>query len=70
MTRDAAPDLEAIKARLIRAGYPRPDGEPAEPEVRRTSREAQEARAELREHLVADVWALIDALEAQTRPPQ
>jgi hypothetical protein len=59
------PDLEAIKARLVRAGYPRPaGGEPAH-ETRAVTREAQEARAELREHIIEDIWALIQELESR-----
>jgi hypothetical protein len=55
-------DLEPIKSRLINAGYPRP--EPEEPHrIREVSRQAQEARAELREHIIHDVWALLDEVE-------
>ncbi len=61
----SAPDVEAIKSRLIRAGHPRPTAEPSTPGTRRVTREAQEARAELREHIIADIWALIDALESR-----
>jgi len=62
------PDLAAIKQRLLRAGYPPPgpNGEEAT-EPRATTREAAAARAELREHIIADVWALIAALEHQQR---
>lgn len=60
-------DLQAIQARLIRAGYPRPaPGEDANT-VRASSREAQQARAELREHIIDDVWALLDEVEALRR---
>lgn len=59
------PDLAAIKARLLRAGHPRPSDAPTTPATRQVSREAQEARAALREHVIADLWALIDALEAR-----
>ena len=59
------PDLAAIKARLLRAGHPRPSDAPTTPATRQVSREAQEARAALREHIIADLWALIDALEAR-----
>lgn len=58
-----APDIEAIRARLLRAGYPRPTPH-APPQPRPFSPDAQRAREELREHIVADVWALTDALEA------
>lgn len=62
---DGAPDLEAIKARLVRAGYPLPvAGEPAHP-IRQVTREAQAARVELREHIIEDIWALIRELEAR-----
>ncbi len=57
-------DLDPIRARLIRAGYPRPEPERDSERVRETSREHQAARAELREHIVADVWALLDEVEA------
>jgi hypothetical protein len=56
-------DLEAIKARLLRAGYP-PPAERADRPIREPGREAQEARAELREHIIEDVWALIGEVEA------
>lgn len=63
-------DLEAIKTRLIEAGYPRPvSGQPSSG-VRETGREAQQARTELREHIIEDVWALLDEVEelrARTR---
>lgn len=57
-------DLEAIKMRLVSAGYPRT--EPGAPltSVRGFTREAQEARAALRDHIIEDVWALIDEVEA------
>ena len=61
---DAAPDIDAIKTRLIRAGYPRPTPGASTSETRQVTREAQEARAELREHIIEDMWALLDALEA------
>ena len=64
---EATPDIEAIKSRLIRAGYPRPAAGPLVPEARRVTREAQEARAELREHIIEDIWALLDALEREAR---
>jgi len=57
-------DLEPIKARLIAAGYPRPDAGAGERAVRDPSAAAQRARAELREHIIEDAWALIEALEA------
>ena len=63
--KEATPDIEAIKSRLIRAGYPPPTGEPLVPETRQVTREAQEARAELREHIIEDIWALLAALESQ-----
>lgn len=62
---DALPDLEAIRSRLLRAGYPPPGPGPSAPETRQITREAQEARAELREHIIEDIWALIDALESR-----
>ena len=63
--KDGGPDVEAIKSRLIRAGHPRPTAGPHEPETRQVTREAQEARAELREHIIEDIWALLDALESR-----
>jgi hypothetical protein len=61
-------DLEPIKARLVAAGYARPGTEAEERPVRDPGRSAQEARAALREHIIEDVWALIDAVEALRRP--
>lgn len=60
-------DIEAIRSRLLRAGYPRPSPN-APPQPRPFSPDAQRAREELREHIVADVWALTDALEAARAP--
>lgn len=60
-------DLEAIRARLVRAGYPRPEPDDDSTTVRASSREAQQARAELREHIIEDVWALLDEVEALRR---
>ena len=60
-------DLEAIKSRLIKAGYPRPDPGRTSSTVRETSGEAQRARAELRDHIVEDLWALLDEVEALRR---
>ena len=65
--KDAPPNLEAIKSRLIRAGYPRPTPEPSVPETRQITHEGQEARAELREHIIEDIWALIAALEPRNQ---
>jgi hypothetical protein len=63
---DVPLDLEAIKARLVRAGYPRPvAAEPAQHAIRPVTREARQARLELREHIIEDIWALIGALEAR-----
>jgi hypothetical protein len=57
-------NLDAIKARLVRAGYPHPEpGDPAS-RVREISRDAQEARAELRENIIDDAWALLDEVES------
>ena len=53
-------ELEAIRVRLINAGYPRPGVDETEIRVRESSREAQDARAELRAHIVDDIWALLD----------
>jgi hypothetical protein len=59
----AIPDLEAIRGRLLRAGHARPTANaPIQP--RAFSPEAQRAREELREHIIADMWALVDAVEA------
>ena len=57
-------NLEPVKSRLINAGYPHP--EPGQPtsRLRETSREAQEARAELRTHIIDDIWALLDEVES------
>jgi len=57
-------DLEPIKTRLLEAGYPHPKSRPPSPQIREVSREAQEARAELREHIIEDVWALLDEVES------
>lgn len=65
--KEATPDVEAIKSRLIRAGHPRPAAGPSAPETRQVTRAAQEARAELREHIIEDIWALLDAVESQYR---
>ena len=63
-------DLTPIKTRLIAAGYPRPGtGEPERP-VRDPGRAANEARAELREHIIDDVWALLDEVEALRARPE
>lgn len=63
---DVPLDLEAIKARLVRAGYPRPvAGELAQHAIRPVTREAQQARVELREHIIEDIWALLGELEAR-----
>jgi len=59
------PDIDAIRARLLRAGYARPGESTADPEVRQVTREAQEARADLREHIIEDLWALLEALESR-----
>ncbi|MSR62546.1 MAG: hypothetical protein EXS08_08880 [Planctomycetes bacterium] len=56
--------LEAIRSRLIHAGYPHPEPDGPSDRVREVSREAQEARAELRDNIIADVWALLDEVEA------
>jgi hypothetical protein len=62
-------DLEPIKARLVAAGYARPEAGEEEHPVRDPGRAAQEARATLREHIIDDVWALIDEVEALRRRP-
>ncbi len=57
-------NLEPIKFRLINAGYPhREPGQPSS-RMRETSREAQEARAQLRAHIIDDIWALLDEVES------
>ncbi|TAJ24213.1 MAG: hypothetical protein EPO68_01850 [Planctomycetota bacterium] len=56
-------DLEAIRGRLLRAGHARPTPN-APPQPRAFSPEAQRAREELREHIIADMWALLDAVES------
>jgi hypothetical protein len=64
-------NLGPIKSRLVNAGYPRPEPGTPTRRVRELSREAQEARAELRDHIIEDVWALIDEVEllrAKTQP--
>lgn len=60
-------DLEAIRLRLIQAGYPRPVPGQSSSGIREPSRKAQEARAELREHIIDDLWALLDEVESQRR---
>lgn len=57
-------DLEPIKRRLVDAGYRRAEAGTPTTSVREITREAQEARAALRDHIIADVWALIDEVEA------
>ena len=61
------PDLEAIKSRLVKAGYSRPVEGGSARSTRDISREAQEARAELRDHIIEDIWALIDEVESLRR---
>ena len=57
-------NLEPVKSRLINAGYAHPEpGQPSS-KVREISREAQEARAELRSHIIDDIWALLDEVES------
>jgi hypothetical protein len=60
-------DLEPIKARLRSAGYEHPRLAPATPLVRDPTRVGQDARAALREHILGDVWALIDEVERLRR---
>ena len=57
-------DLDAIKSRLVAAGYPHPAGGQESKSIRAVSQEAQVARAQLREHIIADVWALLDEVES------
>ncbi len=57
-------NLEPIKSRLIDAGYPHPRSGRPSTQVRDTSRKGQEARAELRDHIIEDVWALLDEVES------
>ena len=57
-------DLEAIKSRLVNAGYPHPQPDGPAERVREVSREAQAARAELRDNIIDDVWALLDEVES------
>ncbi len=56
-------NLDPIKSRLVDAGYPHP--EPGQPSttIREFSREAEQARAELRAHIIDDVWALLEEVE-------
>ena len=57
-------DLDPIKSRLINSGYTRLDrGQPSK-KIREVGREAQKARAELRDHLIDDIWALLDEVES------
>jgi hypothetical protein len=57
-------DLDPIKTRLIDAGYSPPErGQPSK-EIREVSREAQRARAELRDHIIDDIWALLDEVKS------
>jgi hypothetical protein len=55
-------DLAPIKERLRSAGYEHPD-QRSEHVVREPTRAAQEARAVLRDHIIEDVWALLDEVE-------
>ena len=57
-------DLDPIKTRLINAGYPPPESGQPSKKIREVSREAQEARAELRDHIIDDIWALLDEVES------
>jgi hypothetical protein len=63
--KDSALDVEAFKSRLLCTGHPRSTAKPSTPGTGRVTRGAQEAGAELREHIIADIWALIDALESR-----
>ena len=60
--RSTLPDVEAIKSRLVRAGYP-----PVRlrTETRQVTNEAQQARADLREHIIEDIWSLLATIESQ-----
>ena len=53
-------NLDPIRSRLINAGYPHLRPGESSRRIRETSREAKEARAELRAHIIADIWALLD----------
>ena len=57
-------DLDPIKTRLINAGYPRPERGQPSIKIREVSQEARKARAELREHIIDDIWALLDEAES------
>ncbi len=57
-------DLDPIKSRLVNSGYPHPGlGQPST-KIRELSQEAQKARAELRDHIIDDIWALLDEVES------
>ncbi len=56
-------DLAPIKSRLMDAGYAHPSPDQPSRAIRDVSREGQRAREVLREHIIDDVWALIDEVE-------
>ena len=55
--------LDEIKSRLVKAGYPHPGSGPPSRQIRDITPEARAARAELRDHIIGDVWALLDEVE-------
>jgi len=66
-------NLDAIKSRLVNAGYPHPEAGGLPARVREVSRDAQEARKQLRDNIIDDVWALLDEVErlrAQAEGPR
>jgi hypothetical protein len=57
-------DVDPIKSRLINSGYPHPGRGQTSTNIREVSQEAQKARAELRDHIIDDIWALLDEVES------
>ena len=57
-------NLDPIKSRLINAGYPHPEPGHSSRRIREFSREAEKARAELRAHIIDDIWALLDEVDS------
>jgi len=57
-------NLDPIKSRLTNAGYPHPQPGESSRRIRESSREAQQARVELREGIIDDIWALLDEVDS------
>ncbi len=57
-------NLDPIKTRLINAGYPHPEPGQSSTRIREFSREAEQARAELRAHIIDDIWDLLEEVDS------